>query len=187
VLLGRVNFDNLSKRRAVDQQGIDSLNCRAHSDVKLAMGDLMGESKLRTRKRTHRWRPLQLPAVSAIAVADPPPAIPLQPLDWSAILKSLPQDPPKGWVDLGWNIYKQELWGKYKPDSLVGFELFRMAARSSDMPEGLKFAANFLALLCAVDGYSATVEGLRKAEEKRTVVLANTSAPVPRLFPMWPS
>ena len=114
----------------------------------------MSESKPRTRKRARR-HPLQLAAMSA-----PAPAVP--PLDLSAILKSLPQEPPKSLADLGWNTYKQEVWGKYKPDSLVGFELFRMAARSSDMPEGLKYVADFLAVLCVVDGYGATIEGLRK-------------------------
>jgi hypothetical protein len=69
-----------------------------------------------------------------------------------------------------WNGYKKELWGKFKLDSLVGFEVFRMAARSSDVPEALKPMANLLAFLCAVDGYGATVEGLRKHAERARVL-----------------
>lgn len=92
-------------------------------------------------------------------------AVPAQRIDWSAILAQLPQEPPKNFGDVVWNGYKKELWGKFKPDSLVGFEVFRMAARSSDVP-ALKPIANFLAFLCAIDGYGATVEGLRKDAER---------------------
>src|SRR6185295_20158692 len=94
-------------------------------------------------------------------------AVPAPPIDWAAIIESLPQEPPKKFADIVWNGYKRELWGKFKPDSLVGFEILRMAAKSSDMPEGLRLVSNFLAFLCAVDGYGATVEGLRRDEEQK--------------------
>jgi hypothetical protein len=110
----------------------------------------------------------------------------MPPVDWSGILESLPHEPPKSWTDFGWNAYKQGLWRKYKPDSLVGFELFRMAARSSEMAESLKLAANFLALLCVLDGYGATVDGLRKEEEERAPVSTRLGAPVTPLLPIWP-
>lgn len=133
----------------------------------------MNELKPRSGVRKRHRHALQLSTVSSVS---------LTPTDWTAIFQSLPQEPPKSFVDLAWNAYKKELWGKYKPDSLIGFELFRMAARSSEMPEGLRFVADFLALLCVVDGYGATVDGLRE-EEQRAVSLR---APVAPSLPVWP-
>ena len=94
--------------------------------------------------------------------------VPAPPLDWASIvLDSMPQRPPKNFGDVIWNSYKDEVWKKYKPDSRISFELFRMVARDRDTPDGLKLLANFFAGLCVVDGYSATVEAIRKEEQTR--------------------
>ena len=134
----------------------------------------MSETELSHAKRKHRGRYRQLATV--------PPAQ----IDWSAIFKSLPQEPPKNFGDVVWNGYKKELWAKYNPDSLLAFEGCRMIARSPDMPDGVKLVANFLALLCGVDGYGATVEGLRK-DQRRALMSTGIGTAAPRLRPAWPS
>lgn len=133
----------------------------------------MSDLKRRSGRKHHR-RLRQFSPVRAL------------PIDWSAIFESLPQEPPKNLGDMVWNGYKKEMWAKYKPDSLLAFEGLRMVARSPDTPEALKFVANLLALLCGVDGYGATLEGLRKDQE-RARTLVRITAPVPRLLPAWPS
>src|SRR5687768_3227080 len=81
-------------------------------------------------------------------------AVPTPPIDWSAIvLKSLPQEPARNLGEVVWNAYKKDLWAKFGSDSLLGFELFRMAAREPGMPDGLKLLANILAGFCVFDGY----------------------------------
>jgi hypothetical protein len=114
------------------------------------------------------------------------PAVPAPPIDWpSIVLESLPQEPPKNLIDVVWNGYKKEFWGKFKPDSLIAFEVLRIAAREPDTPEGIRFLANVLAAFCAIDGYGATIEGLRKEERAR--MSARELTPIPPLFPVWPS
>ncbi len=119
----------------------------------------MNEIAGRPVKRHHRSR-RRLSSVRS--------KVPAPPLDWASIvLDTMPQQPPKNFGDLVWNSYKDELWKKYKPDSRISFELFRMVARDRDTPDGLKLLANFFAGLCVVDGYSATVEAIRKEERAR--------------------
>jgi hypothetical protein len=112
--------------------------------------------------------------------------VPAPPFDWaSLVLDSMPQQPPTTFGDVVWNKYKDDLWKKYKPDSRISFELFRMVARDRDMPDGVKFLANVLAGLCVVDGYSATVEGIRKEEQTR--LLPKNVTPLHRPTPLLPS
>src|SRR5438270_10765766 len=119
----------------------------------------MNEIAARPVKRRHRSR-RKLSSVRS--------RVPAPPLDWASIvLDAMPQQPPKNFGDVVWNSYKDELWKKYKPDSRISFELFRMVARDRDMPDGLKLLANFFAALCVADGYSATVEAIRKKERAR--------------------
>jgi len=85
----------------------------------------------------------------------------------SLVLDSIPQEPPKNFGDMVWNKYKDDLWRKHKPDSLIAFEGLRMIAREPGTPDGAKLLINILAAFCVVDGYSATVEGMRKEEQTR--------------------
>lgn len=107
------------------------------------------------------------------------------PSDWSVILlESLPQEPAKNLGELVWNGYKKDVWGKFGSESLLGFELLRMAARDPDMPDGLRLLANILAAFCAIEGYGTTVEGLRREEQTRRVT-KNNNPPNLRSLPAW--
>ena len=148
--------------------------------IKTSEGAVMNELTSRPAKRRgHRRR-------SSFRSSLRSSAVPARPIDWpSIVLESLPQELPKNLGDVVWNGYKKEFWRKYKPDSQIAFEVLRMAAREPDTPDGIKFLVNVLAAFCAIDGYSATVEGLRK--EERTRMSARKVAPVPRLLSVWPS
>ena len=131
------------------------------------------------KHRTHRHR-------NSFRSSRRSSTVPVPQIDWASIvLDSLPQEPPKNLADVVWNAYKDELWKTHKPDSRILFELSRLAARDPHMPDGMKFLANILAVFCVIDGYGATVEGLRKKE--RTRMLTGRTAAIPPSFPVWPS
>jgi hypothetical protein len=79
---------------------------------------------------------------------------------------------------------QERVVGQIQADSLITFEVLRMAAREPNMPDGIKLLANIFAALCVVDGYGATVEGLRKVESAR--VSANKLTLIPCSLPEWP-
>jgi hypothetical protein len=107
-------------------------------------------------------------------------------IDWTAVFAYLPQEPAKTLPDAVWNAYKDKGWVKYKPEGRLGFELARMVARDPEVPDWAKLLANIVAGFFVVDGFNATVEGVRKdAERART--MARINAPAPLLLPAWPS
>src|SRR5947207_2799256 len=102
---------------------------------------MMNEIPTRSHKRGGRRRQSRLQ----------PSRVPTPSIDWpSIVLESLPKEPPKNIPDVFWNAYKEEFWAKQKPDSLIAFEVCRIAARDSSLPEGARILANILAALCVV-------------------------------------
>jgi hypothetical protein len=138
------------------------------------------------RKRSARRQSTE---VTRFPGAVPAPALP--PLDWGTVFAQLPQEEPKTFTDEVWNLYKDNGWTKYGPESRFGFELARLVARDRDMPDFVKLLANIVAGAFVVDGLKATGEGIRKDAERQKAQLSMTSfrigTPVPQLFPAWPS
>lgn len=107
-----------------------------------------------------------------------------QPFDWKDVFAALPQEKPKDFADSLWNGYKDEIWTKYKPEGRLLFELLRMVVRDPNMPDIVRLCAGIGSLFVAVDGFDATAEGLKNDKARMPLRIA---APVPQLFPAWPS